>query len=38
VNDEGLASLYMMLAMPTRPQTREAIAAAIHPQDSTARA
>jgi carbamoyltransferase len=37
VNDKGLASPYMMLAMPTRPEAREAIAAAIHPHDATAR-
>jgi carbamoyltransferase len=33
----GLASPYMMLAVPTRPERREEIAAAIHPQDATAR-
>jgi carbamoyltransferase len=37
VNPKGLASAYMMLAMPTRPEAREALAAAIHPQDGTAR-
>ena len=37
VNPKGLASPYMMLAMPTRPEAREALAAAIHPQDATAR-
>jgi carbamoyltransferase len=37
VNPKGLASPYMMLAMPTRPQARDALAAAIHPQDATAR-
>ncbi len=37
VNPKDLASPYMMLAMPTRPEAREALAAAIHPQDATAR-
>jgi carbamoyltransferase len=37
VNPKGLASPYMMLAMPTRPEARDALAAAIHPQDGTAR-
>jgi carbamoyltransferase len=37
VNPKGFASPYMMLAMPTRPETRDAIAAAIHPEDGTAR-
>jgi carbamoyltransferase len=37
VNPKGFASPYMMLAMPTRPEAREALAAAIHPQDATAR-
>jgi carbamoyltransferase len=37
VNPKGLASPYMMLAMPTRPEARDALAAAIHPQDATAR-
>ncbi|HEX6080533.1 MAG TPA: carbamoyltransferase C-terminal domain-containing protein [Methylomirabilota bacterium] len=37
VNPKGLASPYMMLAMPTRPEAREVLAAAIHPQDATAR-
>lgn len=37
VNPKGLASPYMMLAMPTRPEAREALAAALHPQDATAR-
>ena len=32
-----LASPYMMLAMATRPAARDALAAAIHPQDGTAR-
>ena len=27
----------MMLAMPTRPEARDALAAAIHPHDATAR-
>jgi carbamoyltransferase len=37
VNPKGLASPYMMLAMATQPQARDALAAAIHPQDGTAR-
>jgi carbamoyltransferase len=37
VNPKGLASPYMMLAMPTRPEARDALAAAIHPHDLTAR-
>ncbi|HXJ82002.1 MAG TPA: carbamoyltransferase C-terminal domain-containing protein [Candidatus Methylomirabilis sp.] len=37
VNPKGLDSPYMMLAMATRPETRSAIVAAIHPQDGTAR-
>ncbi|HET7876070.1 MAG TPA: carbamoyltransferase C-terminal domain-containing protein [Methylomirabilota bacterium] len=37
VNPKGLASPYMMLAMPTQPKSRDAIIAAIHPQDGTAR-
>jgi carbamoyltransferase len=37
VNPKRLASPYMMLAMPTRPDRRDAIAAAIHPHDATAR-
>jgi len=37
VNPKGLESPYMMLAMATRPDAREALAAAIHPQDATAR-
>ncbi len=37
VNPKGLASPYMMLAMPTRPEAREALVAAVHPQDGTAR-
>jgi carbamoyltransferase len=37
VNPKGLASPYMMLAMPTRSEARDALAAAIHPQDATAR-
>src|SRR3989454_4220895 len=31
VNPKGLASPYMMLAMPTRPEAREALVAAGHP-------
>ena len=39
VNPKGLASPYMMLAMATRPPgARTIVAAAIHPQDGTARA
>jgi len=37
VNPKGLDSPYMMLAMPTRPEARAALTAAIHPQDGTAR-
>jgi carbamoyltransferase len=37
VNPKGLASPYMMLAMPTRPEARDALTAALHPQDGTAR-
>jgi len=37
VNPKGFASPYMMLAMPTRPEARDALTAAIHPQDATAR-
>ena len=37
VNPKGLASPYMMLAMPTRPEARDALVAAIHPHDATAR-
>jgi carbamoyltransferase len=37
VNPKGFASPYMMLAMPTKPAARDALAAAIHPQDGTAR-
>ena len=37
VNPKGLASPYMMLAMATQPSARDALAAAIHPQDGTAR-
>jgi carbamoyltransferase len=37
VNPKGFAAPWMMLAMPTRPEARDAIAAAIHPQDATAR-
>jgi len=36
-NPKQLPSPYMMLAMPTRAEAREALVAAIHPQDSTAR-
>src|SRR6266446_10376590 len=36
VNPKGLDSPYMMLAMPTPPKARAALAAAIHPQDGTA--
>jgi carbamoyltransferase len=38
VNPRGLASPYMMLAFPTRPERRDEIAAAVHPHDGTARA
>jgi carbamoyltransferase len=37
VNPKGFASPYMMLAMPTRPEARDALSAALHPQDATAR-
>jgi len=37
VNPKGLASPYMMLAMPTRPEVRDLLTAALHPQDGTAR-
>jgi carbamoyltransferase len=37
VNPKGLASPYMMLAMPTRAEAREALGAALHPHDGTAR-
>jgi carbamoyltransferase len=37
VNPKGLASPYMMLAMPTRAEARDALAAAVHPHDATAR-
>jgi carbamoyltransferase len=37
VNPKGLASPYMMLAMSTQPKSRDALVAAIHPQDGTAR-
>jgi carbamoyltransferase len=37
VNPKRLASPYMMLAMATQPKSRDALAAAIHPQDGTAR-
>ena len=36
-NPKQHASPYMMLAMPTRAAAREALVAAIHPQDGTAR-
>ena len=38
VNPRGLASPYMMLAFPTRPERRHEIIAAVHPHDGTARA
>jgi carbamoyltransferase len=38
VNPKGLASPYMMLAFATNPKRRDEIVAAVHPQDSTARA
>jgi carbamoyltransferase len=38
VNPKGLLSPYMMLAFPTHPKRRDEIAAAVHPQDGTARA
>ena len=37
VNPKGLASPYMMLAMDTKPAARDALAAALHPHDATAR-
>ena len=37
VNPKGLTSPYMMLAMPTRPEARDALTAALHPQDATTR-
>jgi carbamoyltransferase len=37
VNPKRLGSPYMMLAMPTEPAARAALAAAIHPHDATAR-
>jgi len=37
VNPKRLASPYMMLAMPTRAEARDALAAAVHPHDATAR-
>jgi carbamoyltransferase len=37
LNPKGLASPYMMLAMPTRGEARERLTAALHPQDGTAR-
>ncbi len=37
VNPKGLASPYMMLAMPTTEAGRTALPAALHPQDATAR-
>jgi carbamoyltransferase len=37
-NPKGLVSPYMMLAFPTNPKRRDEIAAAVHPQDGTARA
>src|SRR6266536_1525607 len=36
-NPKCLASPYMMLAMPTRAEARDALVAAVHPQDATAR-
>jgi len=36
-NPKGLASPYMMLAMPTRAEARDLLTAAIHPHDGTAR-
>jgi carbamoyltransferase len=38
VNPRGLASPYMMFAFATQAKRRDEIAAAIHPQDGTARA
>jgi carbamoyltransferase len=37
INPKGFASPYMMLAMPTKSAARDALAAAIHPHDATAR-
>jgi len=37
INPKGLDAPYMMLAMPTQPRARDALVAAIHPQDGTAR-
>jgi len=37
VNPKGLASPYMMLAVPTRLEARDPLTAALHPQDGTAR-
>jgi carbamoyltransferase len=37
VNPKGLDSPYMMLAAATQPKARAALAAAVHPQDGTAR-
>ena len=37
VNPKGLDSPYMMLAMPTQPAARDALVAAVHPHDGTAR-
>ncbi|HET6368764.1 MAG TPA: carbamoyltransferase C-terminal domain-containing protein [Pseudomonadales bacterium] len=37
VNPKRLASPYMMLAMDTKPAARDALAAALHPHDATAR-
>jgi carbamoyltransferase len=37
LNPKGLASPYMMLAMETRPAARDALTAALHPHDATAR-
>jgi carbamoyltransferase len=37
VNPKRLASPYMMLAMETKPAARDALAAALHPHDATAR-
>jgi carbamoyltransferase len=38
LNPRGFDSPYMMLAFPTRPERRDEIIAALHPQDGTARA
>jgi carbamoyltransferase len=38
VNPRGLTSPYMMLAFGTKPERRDDIVAALHPQDATARA